>query len=108
MGIATRKGFNFHNTPRDILVDLGFVGLGLFVLVVFYAASRLILRAMLDPSFSGILCCTLLVFESPRIFFELIGFQNIHFGTLIVFVILSYGLRPSNHAEIGGNLKSEY
>ena len=108
MSISTRQGFNFHNTPRDILVDLGFVGLGLFVLVVLYAASRLILRAMLDPSFSGILCCTLLVFESPRIFFELIGFQNIHFGTLIVFVILSYGLRPLHHAEIGGSLKSEY
>lgn len=94
MGIKSRTGFNFHNTPRDILVDLGFVGLALFIIVAAFAASKLILRTMATPDFTGIFFSALLVFESPRVYFELIGFQNMHFATLIVFVILSYGLRP--------------
>jgi len=101
MGITTRQGFNFHNTPRDILVDLGFIGLALFIIVVLFASIKLFLKTMIKPDMTGIFCCTLLVFESPRLFFELIGFQNMHFGTVIVFVILSYGLRPNTLARIG-------
>jgi len=100
MGIKSRSGFNFHNTPRDILVDLGFVGLALYVLVAAYAAAKLLLRTMTMPDFTGIFFSALLVFESPRVYFELIGFQNMHFATLIVFVILSYGLRPNIYTRI--------
>ncbi len=101
MGISTRTGFNFHNTPRDILVDLGFVGLALYAIVIFFAAAKLILRMMVTPNYSGILCCALFVFECPRVFFELIGFQNMHFATIIVFVVMAYGLRPTYFPAIG-------
>lgn len=94
MGISNRMGFNFHNTPRDILVDIGYVGLTLFALVMAFCAVRLILRVMVKPTYLGIFCCTLLVFETPRIFFELVSFSNMHFSTLIVFTMLAYALRP--------------
>ena len=61
MGISTRQGFNFHNTPRDILVDLGMVGLGLFVSVFLISVGRLVIRTMITPTYLGILCCTLAV-----------------------------------------------
>lgn len=52
-------------------------------------------RAMATPNFTGIFFSASLVFKSPRVYFELIGFQNMHFATLIAFVILSYRLRPT-------------
>jgi len=94
MGISNRSGFNFHHTPREILVALGFVGLALFALVSLFSIFKLFTRTMHDPSYTGIFCCTLVVFESPRIFFEVIGFTDMHFGTLIVFMLFAFGLRP--------------
>ncbi|MFC3309921.1 O-antigen ligase family protein [Blastomonas aquatica] len=94
MGISNRMGFNFHNTPRDILVDIGYAGLILFALVMAFCAVRLIIRVMVKPTYFGIFCCTLLVFETPRIFFELVSFSNMHFSTLIVFTMLACALRP--------------
>lgn len=94
MGISNRMGFNFHNTPRDIVVDIGYSGLILFFVVMSLSAVQLIFRVMLKPTYFGIFCCTLLVFETPRIFFELVSFSNMHFSTLIVFTMLAYALRP--------------
>jgi len=95
MGISTRGGFNFHHTPREILVAIGYVGLALFALVSVFSIFKLFTRTMQDPSYPGIFCCTLVVFESPRIFFEVIGFTDMHFGTLVVFMIFAFGLRPT-------------
>ena len=94
MGVVSRSGFNFHNTPRDIAVDLGVVGLSLFAIVFFVSIFRLFIQTMRTPHYSSIFCCGLFVFESPRFFFELVSFQNMHFSTLIVFIILSHGMRP--------------
>lgn len=101
MGIKGRNGFNFHNTPRGILVHLGITGLALFLIIFLYASFRLLIRSMMQPDMSGILCCTLLVFEAPRFYVETIGFQNMHIATLIIFILLSYGLRPNNSKAIG-------
>lgn len=100
MGVTNRSGFNFHNTPRDILVDLGIVGLVVFVIAALVGSIKLLMKTVFQPNMINIFCCTLLVFESPRFYFELIGFQNMHFATVIVFVILSYGLRPRSIPEV--------
>ena len=101
MGIVNRSGFNFHNTPRGILVALGAVGLALFIVVFLYASLRLLVRTMVTADMAGILCCALIVFWAPRFYVELIGFQNMHFATMIMFISLSYGLRPSRSNTIG-------
>lgn len=101
MGITNRSGFNFHNTPRGILVALGGVGLALFLTVFLYASVRLLIRTLLEADMAGILCCALLVFWTPRFYVELIGFQNMHFATMIIFILLSYGLKPTPYSAIG-------
>gem|GEM_PF-1375269 len=101
MGISGRQGFNFHNTPRDIMVDLGIIGLVLFTVVAAVSIIRLFLRTMLDPHYVSILCCALIMFESPRVYFELLGYANMNFATLIIFVCLAHGLRPSHLPQTG-------
>lgn len=100
MMISSRSGFNFHNTPRDILVDLGIVGLVLFTVVTIVGATRTILRTMVEPYYIGIFCCALIVFEAPRLFFELVAFHDMHYSTLLVFMILAYGVRPSKFPAV--------
>jgi exopolysaccharide production protein ExoQ len=101
MGIENRSGFNFHNTPRDILVDLGIVGLGLFVIVFAFSAVRLFMRTMIDPHHVSILFCALIMFESPRVYFELLGFSDMNFATFIIFISLSHAFRPTQLPAIG-------
>lgn len=96
MGVATHYGFNFHNTPRDIEVDLGFVGLVLFSFVMAFGIVKAILATMIRPYFLGIFLCALIVFESPRLFFELIAFHDMHYSTVLVYMILAYGMRPDS------------
>ncbi|NQX94418.1 MAG: O-antigen ligase family protein [Erythrobacter sp.] len=99
MGIESRAGFSFHNTFREILVDLGITGLAVFVITIFYATLKLFMRAMLAPTMMGMLACALIVFESPRIFFEVIAFKDLHTATVIVILALSHGLRPAQLAS---------
>lgn len=95
MMISTNSGFNFHNTPRDILVDLGIVGLVLFTVVVVFGAIRTMLKTMVEPYYLGIFLCALIVFEAPRLFFELVAFHDMHYSTLLVFMVLAYGMRSA-------------
>lgn len=43
------RAFNFHDTVREVRVDLGVVGLALFVLPLAYASYRMILLALNGP-----------------------------------------------------------
>lgn len=98
MGIGSRSGFNFHHTPREILVALGYTGLGLFCVVTFYGVFKLLTKTMYNPSYTGIYCCTIMIFESPRIFFEVLGFSDMHFATVILFMVFAFGMRPDTMA----------
>ncbi len=94
MGIGSRAGFNFHNTPREILVHLGIVGLVLSAAVAFVGAVRLLLAAMAQPTAGLIYQTGLLVFFLPKFAFEVIGFGTMHFSTILFFAILAAGYRP--------------
>lgn len=94
MGVDTHYGFNFHNTPRDIMVDLGIVGLVVFTAVAVFCMARTMFKTMVEPHYLGVFLCALIVFESPRLFFELIAFQDMHYSSLLIYVIMAYGLRP--------------
>lgn len=91
MGISTRMGFNFHNTPREILVHLGYVGLTLFALVAAIGSARLLLRTNQVPSHELIFASAIAVFYVMKMPFEIVGFLPIHFGTITSAAILAMG-----------------
>lgn len=93
MGISTRMGFNFHNTPREILVHLGYIGLTLFALVGAIGSTRLLLRTNQIPSYELIFASAIAVFYIIMMPFEIIGFLPIHFGTITSLAILAMGYR---------------
>lgn len=103
MGIPQGNVFNFHNTAREILVDLGYVGLAVFGSVAAVACLRLMWKVMVDPNHLGIFCCTVVVFQVPRFQFEVIGFSNMHFATLLIFTVLAYGFRRKDLQAVAGN-----
>lgn len=94
LDVPSGSPFNFHNTLRDITVNIGVVGLALYAIVWLAASVRLLWRTMLAPDYYGIFCSAMLVFVAPRIYFELVGFSNMHFPTMILLISLASGLRP--------------
>jgi exopolysaccharide production protein ExoQ len=93
LGISTRSGFNFHNTPREVLVHLGVVGLILFTTVALIGVFRLFAKTMAQPTPGLIYQCSLIVFFLPKLPFEVIGFGTMHFSTISFYAILGAGYR---------------
>lgn len=94
LNVKSGSPFNFHNTVRDILVNIGIVGLVLYAVVWLAASIRLLWRTMMVPDYFGIFCSAMLVFVAPRLYFELVGFSNMHFPTIILLISLACGFRP--------------
>jgi exopolysaccharide production protein ExoQ len=92
--VPSGSPFNFHNTARDLLVNIGFAGLVLYAVVWLAASIRLLWRTMLVPDYFGIFCSAMLVFVAPRAYFELVGFSNMHFPTMILLNSVACGFRP--------------
>lgn len=101
LGLESGATFNFHNTARGIAVDLGLIGLAVFAIVWLYCGTRLFWRTMVTPSYFGIFFCSILAFIGPRLYFEQIGFSNLHFPTLLMIAGLAAGLRPARLANAG-------
>ncbi|MEL7197434.1 MAG: O-antigen ligase family protein [Pseudomonadota bacterium] len=99
MGISTRMGFNFHNTFMEIRVHTGWVGMAVFAAVWIYAAVRLFLRALLNPAIPLVMASALIIFFSMKLQFEVIGFETMHFSTIIGFAALAMGLRSTGKAK---------
>jgi exopolysaccharide production protein ExoQ len=92
--VPSGSPFNFHNTVRDLWVNIGVVGLALYAVVWLAASMRLFWRTMIAPDYFGIFCSAMLVFVAPRVYFELVGFSNMHFPTMILLISLACGFRP--------------
>lgn len=100
-GITSRSGFNFHSTPTELLVHLGYVGLTLFIVVFVALAILLLVRTMIRPDAIMIGWCTLLTYEVVRMPFESIGTGPFHYTTSLLaagLVVssgwLGHGYRP--------------
>jgi exopolysaccharide production protein ExoQ len=93
MGINNRGGFNFHNTVREILVHLGFVGLAMYVIGAFTATGANFLRALRRPDPLQILACGWIVYSVMKVGFEVVGFGTMHYGTVLAFMMLALGFR---------------
>ncbi len=99
MGIDNRSGFNFHNTIREILVHLGFVGLALYAVVSLSATVANFLRALQIPDPLQILACGWIVYTIMKLGFEVVGFGTLHHGAILAFTVLAIGLRPETRTR---------
>lgn len=99
LGIASRSGFNFHNTPREVLVHLGIVGLILFTLVALVGLIRLFIGAMANPNAGLIYQCGLTIYFLLKLPFEVIGFGTMHFSTIFVYAFLGAGYRAGANRD---------
>lgn len=92
LGIPIGNPFNFHSTPRAIAAEVGLIGLILFTIIWTFSAIRLFLSSMFKPDYSSIFFCSIIIFVLPRLFFEVLGFTNMHITTVIVFAACAAGL----------------
>lgn len=83
-GITSRSGFNFHSTPTELLVHLGYIGLAMFALVFAGLAIMLLMRTMIRPDAIMIGWCTLLTYEVVRMPFESMGTGPFHYTTSLL------------------------
>lgn len=93
LGIPIGNPFNFHNTFRAVGVEIGLVGLILYSLAWLYCVLRLFWNAVINPAFLSIFFCAIIAFVLPRLYFEQVGFSNMHMSTLLLFGALSYALK---------------
>lgn len=94
LGVPIGSSFNFHNTPRSIAVEIGFVGLALFSIIWLTCTMALFLKAMRRPDYLSIFFCAILAFVAPRLYFEQLGFSNMHMSTLLIIGAFACALRP--------------
>lgn len=101
--IANRQGFNFHNTAKEILVSLGWVGFSLFVIVGMTAVGTLIWRTMVRPDPTRIFFCAWMVYWFLRTYFESMGMGQMYAETILTYAALALGFardnQPLNAAE---------
>lgn len=93
LGIPIGNPFNFHNTPRSIAVELGILGVLAFAVLWGFCTLRLLWRTMLQPDYASIFFCAILLFVAPRVYFELLGFTNMHMATILLFGAFACSLR---------------
>ena len=91
-GILSRGGFNFHNTPIEILVHLGWLGLIIFGLTVLVAAAILISRFVARPNLLLCFSIAILVYELVRMPIESVGVYEFYTSTVLIFLALGSGL----------------
>src|SRR6185295_17075285 len=86
--IASRDGFNFHNTFIDLLVQVGWFGLVVIAAVVVVAIVCLIRRFITKPSVILCFWMSLLIYELVRTPIEYIGFTEFYYASVMVFIAL--------------------
>ena len=87
-GIASRDGFNFHNTAIEILVHIGWFGLIVYGAVVIIALGFLVARFLARPNLFLCFWLSVLVYELVRMPIESIGFNEFYFSTVLLFMAL--------------------
>jgi exopolysaccharide production protein ExoQ len=85
-GIGTRTGINFHNQFIDVTVDLGLVGLCLFIVFVVAIGFGSLRRALLEPSVSTAFMTSLLFGLYARL-----PVESTLIGVWTIFTLLWFG-----------------
>jgi exopolysaccharide production protein ExoQ len=94
--IATRTGFNFHNTSYDILVNLGWLGLILFVITLIAGLVRMAAIYVKRPSFLTAFLLAMGASLVVRLPVETMGIYEFSFDTVLLFAILGYAAAASD------------
>lgn len=97
--IATRTGFNFHNTFREILVHLGIVGLVLFGIVMIVLFVTLWVRTIRAPTDIGILFCAYLSYVAIRMPIESLAFAPFLHSTVLIMAGLGCAVWRRDNTE---------
>jgi exopolysaccharide production protein ExoQ len=97
-GIDNRSGFNFHNTLVEMRVTLGWCGTALFFGTIVTAAVLLVRRFVQQPTLPLVVWTSVMLYETSRMAFESVGFQQFYFTTLLLFTALGASVRPSREA----------
>lgn len=98
-GITTRSGFTFHNTLIELLVQMGWVGVGLIGAAVAVVLWLLVVRCIKAPTLSLCVWMGVLFYVLVRTPVEAIGLAPLYFSTVLTFMALGFALgRPSQRA----------
>lgn len=92
--IDNRTGFNFHNTPREILVHMGWSGAVLYLTIGATALITLMMRAMLVPDAARIFFCAWMVYFVIRLPFESMGLAQMHPETILAAIAMTMAFAP--------------
>ena len=104
MDVEQGAPFNFHNTPLDLMVNVGIVGMLLFFLPLIYCILKNIGNFIYRPNHLVILSLSVLVSTLPRAGLEVIGAAPLNVNTLVFFMALAYG--PILAAKVSPSTRS--
>jgi exopolysaccharide production protein ExoQ len=93
MGASPFSGFNFHNTPRDILIDMGVIGLILFIATQGYAALRTGWLALMRGNLISAIGLGFITYFVVRMPVETTGIGALTIDGLILLMFLSISIR---------------
>jgi exopolysaccharide production protein ExoQ len=85
--ITDRTGFNFHNTAYDVLIELGWCGLLLFLVSVVKGFASVAAGYVRRPSMLNCYWLSVGAFLLVRMPIETIGIYEFYFSTVLLFAI---------------------
>lgn len=94
-GIQQRSGFTFHNSVLEVLVQLGWTGVGLLGLVLAFGALCLAIRFAARPTPALCVWGGAFAFELSRMPVESIGYQPFFYSTVIITAALAMAFSSS-------------
>jgi exopolysaccharide production protein ExoQ len=95
MGVSPMSGFNFHNTPRDILIDTGMIGLILYVATYGYTLLRTAWRSLASGDLLSAVGLGFIMYFVVRLPVETTGVGALSIDGLALLLFLSLTARRS-------------
>lgn len=91
-GITGRSGFNFHNTPIAVEVELGYVGLVIFLLIAAAALFGLMKHVVMRPTLALSFWVGMVSYFLIRAPFEAFGTAPFYYSTALLFAAAAIGI----------------
>lgn len=91
MNVKQGSPFNFHNTPLNLLVNLGVVGVLLFFVPVAFCVMKSISNYVDRPNSLVMVGLAIILCTLPRSGLEVVGEAPFNVATLAFFMALAYG-----------------
>jgi exopolysaccharide production protein ExoQ len=109
-GIGDRMGFNFHNTGIELLVNIGWLGVILCIIVAAVSAVLLLRRVMTRPTLATAFWFSILIYEFVRMPLEAIGMAPFAHPTVLLFTGfgVAMGVRRTMEARKAANRVAHY